>query len=993
MNPECLIEVQEAIGRPLVAKEAEEIVGGLYEHMRELARAKPDEWRTMTGEQKLRAAADAAAKAALERAEKTAQRKAQNIVVQARESSRLDKRAAQLKARGSKQPFHDALFERLVQVENYAHGLHNEYLSQLMDTLSAMDGRFFGLFDDPAQVRGLAKAMLDGDTSDPNMVKAAKTLTDVMESLRVRQNNAGADIGKLDYSYLPQPWDVGRIARTSSDEFVADMLSAVPRDRYVRSDGQPMDDVEMADLIRSAQTTIATEGRNKLVPGQQGRGSRASRFDDAHRAIHFGGADAYLKYTETYGRGSMLEAISGHVAMATKNIAMMEEFGANTNATFKLLKDTAEKFEEPGRRAGWTAPATLDMTWDTLNGTTGQPVSARMAQWGQTIRSITVATKLQGTLLSSVTDVPLQVLVAKTSGVPFGKAMTSVFDGFGGKKRRVAHELALGVDEVAGEMARWHDGNLGASWASKLATTTMKVGLMEAWTNGIRRGFSLTYSGTLERMRAKDWDSLHEGDRRQLEETGVTPDDWRVWQLAEPTMVGDVPLLTKDGIRSIPVEKLDALLGGELGRVRAQANAQVEKLDARNKQETEWLDKRRAGYAQAQKDAAAAIEKMRASKDAELADAADIVDIQAQLLQSRLDLAAVAYASGDISARGFGRREGKTEKRVQELETRLREATTKAGQAVAKRAEREGAKLAAMRKELEEFTARATERMAARDAVMAKIKRGVDPALDRVRDAAIDRATARLLGHIDALAKTAVLAPDLLTRATLQQGTKAGTPGGESLRMLMLFKSFPLAIVHKHMRRIKNIPTTRGKVAYSAAILTGLTLFGALALQLKDMASGKDPRDMTTGKFWQAAFMQGGGVGIFGDVLYTGMGGNARGGQANWTSMAGPVFGTGMDLADVTLGNAARAAQGKDVDMGADALRFARGNTPFINLWYTRAAIDHLVLHDLQEAANPGYLRRMKQRARKDWDQGYWWEPGETMPDRAPSIEAAAGGN
>ena len=823
MNPECLIEVAQAIGRTPSAREAEEIVGGLYEHMRELARSKPDEWRTMTGDQKLRAAADAAAKAALERAEKTAQRKAQNLVVQARESGRLEKRAAQLKARGSKQAYHDALFERLVQVENYAHGLRNEALSQLMDTLAAMDGKFFGLFDDPAQVRGLAKAMLDGDTSDPNMVKAAKALTDVMESLRMRQNNAGADIGRLDYSYLPQPHDTGKIARTGADQWAADVLPLLARDRYVRADGQPMDDAEVTDLLRGAWATLATEGRNKLVPGQQGRGSRASRFDEAHRAIHFGGADAYLKYTEAYGRGSMLEAISGHVAMATKNIAMMEEFGANTSATFKLLKDTAEKFEDRGKLAGWTAPATLDMTWDTLNGATSQPVSARMAQWGQTIRSVTVATKLQGTLLSSVTDVPLQVLVAKTSGVPFGKAMASVFNGFGKQKRRVAHELALGVDEIAGEMARWHEGNLGASWANKLATTTMKVSLLEGWTNGIRRGFSLTYAGTLERMRAKDWDSLAEGDRRQLEETGVTPDDWRIWQLAEPTMVGDVPLLTKQGLRGI-----------------------------------------------------------------------------------------------DMEANGL-------------------------------------------------------------------------------RQQDIDRATARLLGHIDALAKTAVLAPDLRVRAALQQGGRAGTPGGEAARMLMMFKSFPIAVVDKHVRRIKNIPSTKGKVAYSAAMLTSLTLFGALALQLKDMASGKDPRDMTTGKFWQAAFMQGGGVGIFGDVLYTGMGGNARGGQPNWTSMAGPVFGTGMDLADVTLGNAAREINrkpgSKDVDWGADMLRFARGNTPFINLWYTRAAIDHLVLHDLQEAANPGYLRRMKQRARKDWDQGYWWEPGENLPDRAPDIEAAAGGN
>jgi hypothetical protein len=823
MNPDCLIEVQEAIGRPLKASEADAIKGEIVAQMRELARTDPAKWSQMTGEQKLRAASDAATKAALERAEVQAQRKARNLLVQTREAGRLTKRAAQLKARGSKQANHDAIFERLVQFENYHHGLHNEYLSQLMDTLSAMDGKFFGLFDDPEQVRGLARAVLDGDTTNPDMVKAAKALTDTMEALRLRQNAAGADIGRLDYSYLPQPHDAGKIARTGADQWAADVLPMLARDRYVRADGQPMDDAEVMDVLRSAWVTLATEGRNKLTPGAtQGRGSRASRFDDAHRAIHFAGSDGYLAYMQKYGRGSMLEAINGHVAQATKNIALMEELGGNPQATFRLLKDMAEGVQgdnAAGKRAGWTAPATLDMTWDTLNGTLSQSVSARMAQWGQTTRSLTVATKLQGTLLSSVTDVPLQILVAKTSGVPFGQAMKSVFAGFGKDQRRVAHELALGVDEIAGEMSRWHDGNIGASWANKLASTTMKVSLMEAWTNGLRRGFSLTYSGALDRMRRKDWDRLDEFDRRQLEESGVTADDWAIWQLAEPTKVGDASLLTKEGLRGI-----------------------------------------------------------------------------------------------DLEANGL-------------------------------------------------------------------------------RPADIDRATARLIGHVDALAKTAVLSPDLRVRAALLQGTKAGTFGGESLRMLMLFKSFPLAVVDKHLRRIRNIPTTRGKVAYSAAMMTSLTLFGAMALQLKDLAQGKDPRDMTTGKFWGAAFMQGGGMGIFGDVMYTGMGGNARGGQANWTSMAGPVFGTGMDLADVTLGNAARAAQGKDVDLGADLVRFGKGNTPFINLWYTRAAVDHLVLHDLQEAANPGYLRRMKQRSRKDWGQEWWWEPGENMPDRAPDLEAAAGGN
>jgi hypothetical protein len=46
-------------------------------------------------------------------------------------------------------------------------------------------------------------------------------------------------------------------------------------------------------------------------------------------------------------------------------------------------------------------------------------------------------------------------------------------------------------------------------------------------------------------------------------------------------------------------------------------------------------------------------------------------------------------------------------------------------------------------------------------------------------------------------------------------------------------------------------------------------------------------------------------------------------------------------------------------DVAANSLRVALNHTPFINLFYTRMALDYLVLYRMQEAVNPGYLRRM----------------------------------
>jgi hypothetical protein len=814
MRPECIAEIARAIGQTPSSVQAAGFERDILDTMRQLARSEPT-WRSLTGDERLRLAANTARDQAIEAANNAARRRISNATAQLRESARLTARAGEL---GGAQAHHDALFERLRSVDDYIAGVRNEGMSGLVDALEAVEPGFLGLLENVEAVRAFAQAVRGEGRPEPHMARAAKAYRDTLEALRVRANAAGADIGQLDYAYLPQPHDVGRIARAGATKWANDVLPLLDRDRYVAADGARMGDAELVDFLEHAWETLATEGRNNLVPGAARGGSRASHFDDAHRSIHFKSADAHLAYMADYGRGGILEAIHGHVGTMAKTIGMLEELGANPAATYRLLHDLAERGDNAAGLRSFGAG--LDQVWDTLNGTTAQPVSATLAQFFQGVRNFQTAAKLGGVMLSAITDAPLQVIVAKSNGVPLGRAMGSLFAGMGAERQAIARGIGLGLDEVAGEMTRWHGDNLAQGWTKKVANTVMRATLVEAWSHALRRGFSLTLSETLARQVQTPWARLGEGDLARLKAGGVTARDWELWAHAKPFDLHGANLLTKDGLRALTDADLQ-----RIGATRAEIN----------------------------------------------------------------------------------------------------------------------------------------------------------------------RATARLLGYLDQESHTAVLTPDLLTRAAIQQGTKAGTIGGELLRSLMLFKSFSVAIVMKHMRRLRNIPTSQGKVAYSVAMMTTLPLFGALSLQLKDIASGKDPRDMTTGKFWAAAAMQGGGLGVFGDIAYTGMGGNARGGQANWTSLLGPVFGTGADALQLTLGNLGKLAAGKKTTFAADAVRFARSNVPGANLWYLRAAIDHLALHDLQESVSPGYLRKMREASRKNWDQDYWWRPGDTLPERAPDPAAAIG--
>ena len=284
-------------------------------------------------------------------------------------------------------------------------------------------------------------------------------------------------------------------------------------------------------------------------------------------------------------------------------------------------------------------------------------------------------------------------------------------------------------------------------------------------------------------------------------------------------------------------------------------------------------------------------------------------------------------------------------------------------------------------------------------------------AIKATGDEGATAAATKWMAFVSDEAQFAVVNPDMATRSIVTAGgLPAGTVRGEAMRAFMQFKSFPVAMLTRHWRRVFEAPqglegapagfgatSTAGAVMNRTAVLAGLNvslmMIGAIVLQNKALVSGKDPYDMTEGKFWMRAMAQGGGTGYLGDFLFK----DPTEQRSNsFEQAAGAAFGPSVGAAaglalDLGLVNAWEAAKGKDTHMAAESLRWANSQAPYVNLWQTRAAWEHWFLHNAQEAVNPGYLSRMQKRAAKDWGQGYWWTPGEAVPDRAPDFGRAVG--
>lgn len=824
MQPKCIAQVSAAAGRALTNAEIRGIDERMDATMRSLARQDPQGWMAKSKDTQV----FEAAQAAMADLKAQAKRKVDNAQRQVIKTLETQQRIADLKTNmGVGQS--RALVEDLNNTHLYNEGIKKQYTSGLMDLIDAAgstQGATTGrkvlqfLFDaeNPQMTKDLVAeifAMGKGGTGNSVASAGAKAWLQTIETMRTRFNDAGGDVGKLDYGYLPQPHDSARIRQAGADAWAQETLGLLDRKQYLNADGSRMNDAQVMDLLRASWETLATDGLNKQTPGQfKGPGAKANSGSES-RVLHFKDGQAYLDYNASYGMGGMYDAMIAHIGGMARNIGLVERMGPNPNQQFRLQLDIAERTDGELQRSFGNKPQAY---WDIISGNSGAPESARLAEVGQHIRNVQTMGKLAGAVISSITDLSTMMVTTGFNKLSYWDLLRNTMTAGGKDAKEFANMHGMIAESMISDLNRWQGENIANNWSGRLANSTMKLSLMNMWTDTMRRGFSMTMMAGLGKLSGKKWADLTDWDRGHLGRKGITEADWDVVNAAQLTDYRGQKMLTPEAIA----------------------------------------------------------------------------------------------ASGHPEA---------------------------------------------------------------------------------------NQVTAKVLGFITDESEYAVMNPDLATRAIQTWGgQQAGTGVGELARLTMQFKSFPIAMISRHWRRILDSkpnldgsPALANKAAYTAALAITGTALGAIAFQSKQVVQGKDPVDMTTPKFWTRAIAQGGGAGFLGDIV---LGDTTQDrGQLDSTGrlLLGPSFGSLADIYELTKGNVDEMIAGKDTHAGAESLRFARSHLPYVNLWYGKAALDHLLLHSVQENLSPGYLERQQSKAQKDWNQGYWWAPGETMPDRAPDLTAVGG--
>ncbi len=236
-------------------------------------------------------------------------------------------------------------------------------------------------------------------------------------------------------------------------------------------------------------------------------------------------------------------------------------------------------------------------------------------------------------------------------------------------------------------------------------------------------------------------------------------------------------------------------------------------------------------------------------------------------------------------------------------------------------------------------------------------------------------------------ARVAVVEPDAGSKSVTLRGTKSGSLEGEIIRHLFFLKGFPIAVgrqvlgremygrsptVHRGMKGAASAVTEPGVALNMSSLILTNAVFGYAAMSMKDMIAGKQVRDPTDMRTIMASMLQGGAMGLYGDLIFGELR-NKHGGSAIST-LLGPSIGDIDTIFDLFN----RAKTGDDV--AGQAMKKLLNSVPGTSLFYTKWAWDYLVTYQMMEMASPGALKRMERNLYKNTEQEYFVKPSTIVP-------------
>lgn len=404
-----------------------------------------------------------------------------------------------------------------------------------------------GLRQNSVDLPDLISALHGEPVANPTAKRLASALSGVLEDLRLRFNAAGGSIAKRADHGLPHTHDPRAISKMGREDWKAFIRPLLDPDQMTSPTTGETIGVDGIDAsLDYVYESIVSDGWAHRRPEARrfGKGKVASRYQDA-RFLIFRDAKSWLTYNERFGKKDVIQTVFGHINGMADDIAAMERFGPNPDASIEWIKQAVradigkrqagalaiEGAKVPGMDAGKLADYRIDSLWRALRGR--ETVLSAPAQWAANIRNVATSAALGGTgILAGLTDPHVSAAARRLAGLPVTSTLFDMVKRFArdGDKRAMARRAVLWDDylHAANDKARFVDQMLGAEWSRYVVDRALTWNGLIPLTDARKRIEAGAWHETLGGFAEKsaDWIDLPDLLKKTMEGFGFTPDDW-----------------------------------------------------------------------------------------------------------------------------------------------------------------------------------------------------------------------------------------------------------------------------------------------------------------------------------------------------------------------------------------------------------------------------------------------------------------------------------
>lgn len=456
-------------------------------------------------------------------------------------------------------------------VDAHKETLTAQFAGKMLNTLEKQD--LLGVFNSKKLTPQIASELWDlsignkgGVSGSKEALKIAKAIYDVQETIRVRLNRAGADIGEVDGFIMNQTHDPYRLSKEGKDEWINFIRPLI--DEQKSFDGADnIDDALEASydaLVTGIRLDDPTQAKDTKLFQFTGPANLAKRLS-GKRVIHFKDADSFLAYNNKFGYNDFNEGVVSGIQYGAKNIALMERFGTNPRAMVEAVLSNIKKQKRADLAKDPKQFEGAINTWvNEVIGSADFTGSPKIAQLGANIRAWNAITKLGGAVLSAISDTGFKALEYQYQGknalTAYSRSFTDIAQGFKSKKERIefASLVGTGIEGFIGDIgARFSTNDTASGVMSKVQRMFFKLNGLTWWTDTHKLAMGKMMSFDLANKKSKIWNALDVDTKRNLAQYGIDEAGWNAIRKSSRKM--------EDGREYIFPEDVGGAIGEKLG--------------------------------------------------------------------------------------------------------------------------------------------------------------------------------------------------------------------------------------------------------------------------------------------------------------------------------------------------------------------------------------------------------------------------------------------